>query len=84
MFRVSLGEDQANDIMTYDAIIKGIDRQLQRDSQLKDKGKFFLFREIKDRRTIQLSRSNYELLVSWEDGHATWDPVSVMIRDYPI
>ena len=67
--------------MTYDAIIKGIDRQLQRDSEIKDKEKFFLFREVKDHRTIQLSRSNYELLVSWENGNATRDPVSVMTRN---
>ena len=31
-----------------------------------------------------MSISSYELLVNWEDGYATWDPVSVMIRNYPI
>ena len=84
MFRVSLGEGQANDTMTYDTIIKWIDRQIQRDSELKDKVKFLFFRKITDHRTIKLSRSSYELIVNGEDGHATWYPISVMIRNYPI
>ena len=34
MFLVSLGEGQATDIMTYDAITKGLDMHLQRESEL--------------------------------------------------
>ena len=43
MLLVSLGEGQATEIMTYDAITKGLDMQLQRESELKDKGKLFSF-----------------------------------------
>ena len=84
MFQFSLGEGKANDITTYDAIIKSIDRQLQRDSELRDKRKFFLFRVITYHRTIQLSKYSYGLLFIWEDGNSTWEHVSVMRWDYPI
>ena len=39
MFLVSIGEGQATDIMTYVAITKGMDMQLQRESEIKDKRK---------------------------------------------
>ena len=64
MSRVILGEGQANDTMTYDAIIKGIYRQIQRDYELKDKVKLFLLQKNTDHMTIQISRSSYELLVN--------------------
>ena len=38
MFLVSLGEGKATYIMIYDAITKGMDMQLQRKYELKDKG----------------------------------------------
>ena len=81
MLLVSLVEGQATDIMTYDAIIKGIGKKLQRESKLEDKGQFFLFHDITNHRTIKRSRSSYEVLINWEYGHATWELVSVMRRD---
>ena len=37
MFLVSLGEGQATDILTYDALTKFMDMQFQRESELEDK-----------------------------------------------
>ena len=37
MFLFSISEGQATGIMTYDDIIKGIDKQLQREYELEDK-----------------------------------------------
>ena len=48
IFLVSLGEGQDTDILIYGAITKGLDMQLQRESELEDKGKLFLFQEITD------------------------------------
>ena len=38
IFLFSIGEGKATDIMTYDTITKGLDMQLQRKYELKDKG----------------------------------------------
>ena len=84
MLLVSLIEVKATEIITYDYIIKGIDKKLQHDSELKDKGKLFSFQDITDHLTIKVSSSIYEVLINWEDGHATLEPVSVMIRNYHI
>ena len=84
MFLVSISEVQATDSMTYDAITKDLDMQLQRESELENKGQLFLFRDITYRRLIIGSNSSYELLVNWEYGSVTWEPVSVMRRNEPI
>ena len=84
IFLVSLGERQDTDIVTYDTIIKGIDTQLQHEYELEDKGKLFSFRDITDNRIIKGTSYSYEVLVYWEDGNSTCEPVSVMRRDDPI
>ena len=84
MFLVSISEVQATDSMTYDAKTKDLDMQLQRESELENKGQLFLFRDITYRRLIIGSNSSYELLVNWEYGSVTWEPVSVMRRNEPI
>ena len=38
IFLFSIDEGKATDIMTYDTITKGLDMQLQRKYELKDKG----------------------------------------------
>ena len=72
MVIVSLGEGQYNNIMTYDAITKGLDMQLQHGYELEDKGQLFLFWYITYHRLIKGFNSSYEVLVIWEDGSVTW------------
>ena len=84
MFLVSLSEFQANEVMNYDAIIKVTDKKLQHDSELEDKGQLLSFQDIIDHWTTKGSSSSYEVIVNREDGHATWEPVSVMRHNYPI
>ena len=75
MFLVSLGELQDTDIIPYNTTTKGIDKQIQRKSELDDKVKLFSLQDIADYRTIKGSSYRYEVLVNWEDGNATWEPV---------
>ena len=53
MFLVSLGEGQATDIMTYEAITKGLDMHLQRESELNNIGQLLSFQDIIDNRLIK-------------------------------
>ena len=76
MFLVSLGEVQATNIMNYDAITKCLDMQLQHKSELEDKKTLFSFQDITDHCIIKGSKSIYEVIVDWEDGSVTWNPVS--------
>ena len=64
MFLVSLGEIQATDIMTYYTIIKRLDMQLQRESEIKDRGQFFSSHEINDHQIITGNNSRYEVLIN--------------------
>ena len=70
--------------MPYDAITKGLYMQLQRESELEDKGQFFLFWDITYHLLIKGSKSSYEVLVNWEGGSVTWYPIWRMRRDDPI
>ena len=71
MFLLSIDNVQETNIMIYDAIIKGIDKQLQCESQLEDKGKLFLLMDITDHNTIKGIISSYEVLINREDYNAT-------------
>ena len=84
MFLVSLGKCQSTDIMNYYDIIKRLVMQLQRESELKNKGQALLFRNINDHTTIKVINSSYEVLVNWEYGNVTWEHASVMRSDDPI
>ena len=75
MFLFSLGEGQDTNIMTYDAITKGMDMQLQRKYELEDKGKFLLLQDITYHCLIKGSNSRYEVMINWEDGYVTWEPL---------
>ena len=49
--------------------------QLQRESELEDKGLLLSLSEITDHRTTKGTKSRYEVLVNCEDGQVTWEPV---------
>ena len=83
MFLVILSKGQATYIITYGAIIKILDMQLQRESELEDKGQLFSFHEINHHCTIKGNKSRYEVFVNWEGGNVTWEPASVMRCDDP-
>ena len=53
IFLVSLSDSQATEIIIYDTITKVLDMQLQRKSELEDKGQFLLFCDIIDHRLIK-------------------------------
>ena len=84
MFLVSLGKCQATDILTYDSIIKGMDKKLQRKSELEDEGQLFFFLNITDNIPIRVSSSSYKVLFYCEYWKCTWEPVPVMRRNEPI
>ena len=46
--------------------------QLQRNSELNDKGKLLLLRDLFDHQNIKVTNSIHEVLVNKEDGHVTW------------
>ena len=58
--------------------------QLQREYELEDKVQSFSFRDITYHRLINRSNSRYEVLINWEDGSITWDPMSVMRCNDPV
>ena len=61
-----------------------MDIQLQREYEIEDKRQFFSFQDIPDHRLIKGYNSSYEVLVNWEYGSVTWEPVLVMRRNDPI
>ena len=67
--------------MTYDAIIKRLHTQLQRESKIEDEGELFLFCEITGNRIIKITNSRYEVLFCWKNVSITWEPISVIQRD---
>ena len=46
-----------------------------------DPDSVFTFKSISDHRKV---KGQYEVLVEWETGEATWEPISLIRRDDPV
>jgi hypothetical protein len=80
-FLVKFGDGQREDIMTYDAIIEALDRQLQREADATNDDQYLIFTEVKGHRKIG---NIWEVLMKWEDNTETWELLSSVKKDDPV
>jgi len=80
-FLVRLGDGRREDIMTYDAVVEALDRQLQREANTTDDEKLWLFKDVKDHRKVG---NAWEILVKWEDDSESWILLSSLWKDDPV
>jgi hypothetical protein len=74
-FRVSLNKDQQKDIITYNKMMEYITKDKESDITWK-------FRQIISHEVGQ--GSQYDLLIEWENGEITKEPIKVIATDDPV
>ena len=65
--------------MNYNAIVNLMNKQIEVESE--DPDSAYTFKEISDHR---YKNSTYEVLVEWECGEKTWEPIALMRQDDPV
>jgi len=81
-YLVKFGDGSRTDIMTYNDIIQHLNKQNSSEYQkLHDGERLWIFTSIKEHKRID---QQWFVLVNWEDGSATWEPLSVIANDDPV
>ena len=84
---VAYDDDKIEELMSYNELSDIVSEQHDREST--GEQEIFSFREISDhvgpikRSDPDYKGSTYNVLVEWEDGTKTWEPVSLMIASDP-
>ena len=79
LLKVRVGD--ADEIMTYNAVMEGINRQLEHEAEKSEEEKVWIFKDILEHRK---HNGKYEVKVQWEDDQETWEPLANMANDDPI
>ena len=77
-YLVKIGEDR-DEVLNYNTVIDSLNKQIERE--LNDQESVYSFKNILEHRK---KGSSYEVLVEWECGETTWEPLAVMRHDDPI
>jgi hypothetical protein len=88
-FLVEIGEGQFDETLTYNMLSDIVEHQQERDEE-DPENKSWTFVSIKDHQGQLLSNhpddkgSSFNVLVHWEDGLETFEPLDVMTKDDPV
>ena len=84
-FKIKYDRDDVEDIMTYNDVMNYIHRDT-----LEEEGQLWKFRDILSHRGPLTHRdhnymgSKYNVIVEWENGEQTEEPLTMMIKDDPV
>jgi Reverse transcriptase (RNA-dependent DNA polymerase) len=87
-FLVEIGEGKFDEIITYNELSNIIEEQQERE--INDPDKIWTFASIKDhqgplrKNHPDYKGSMYNVLVEWDDGSESYEPLDIMIKDDPI
>jgi hypothetical protein len=85
---VTLGEGEYDEIITYNELSAIV--QDQHTREMEDPDSAWSFLEIKGHVGLLLQKhpdykcSAYNVLVHWEDGSETYEPLDIMVKDEPV
>ena len=77
-YLVKVGKDR-EEVMNYNSIIDLLNKQIYRKESNPDNA--YSFKSIKDHKK---TGSSYEVLVEWDGGEMTWEPIALMRHDDPV
>ena len=80
-FLVKLGDGSREDVMTYNSIIDILLKQMEAESQEAEDERVFIFKSIDAHRKVG---NTFEVMVSWEDGSKTWEPLGLLAKSDPV
>ena len=82
-----MAEQQRDEIMAYNDILELISRQYKEEQ---DPEWLWTFKKIKAHQGPLMSNSphykgsSYNVLVQWEDGSSTYEPLDIIAKDDPV
>mgnify|MGYP003449427917 FL=1 len=91
MMLLKLGDDEAEELMTYTELCDKLDAMMRSDEEKMENGEaFYFFQDIvahegpMTNRSLNWKGSKWNVLVRWDDGSETWEPLNVMIAQDPV
>jgi hypothetical protein len=81
---LKIGNNEAEEVMSYVEVADLYDQEVQRDTE--DSNRLWFFKEILDHKGPLTSKSKgwkgskWNVLVQWDDGSKTWEPLNDMIE----
>eukprot|EP00957_Ditylum_brightwellii_P037307 2823893-Ditylum_brightwellii.AAC.1 len=72
-YLVHLGDGKQTEIMTYDAIVEAIDRQLTSDTEKTVEEHLWIFKNVVEHRK---NGRTWDVKMKWEDDSETWEPLA--------
>jgi hypothetical protein len=82
LYRIELGDGTREDIMTYCQILEHLERQAESNlNNSSSDEKLWIFESIEDHQRVD---NKWQVLVKWEDGSKTWEPLNVIAKDDPV
>jgi len=80
LLKVKVGD--SDEIMTYDAVIEGINRQHEREATQSSEERVWIYKTVLDHRKTK--NGKFEVKVQWEDDQVSWEPLSTLATDDPV
>ena len=80
-YLVHLGDGKRQEIMTYDAIVEAIDKQLTTEAEKTDEERLWIFKEVVGHRK---NGRTWDVRMKWEDDSETWEPLGVIWKSDPV
>ena len=80
---VRLGDGKREDVMTCNAVVEAIDRQIERENAMSDEERLWIHKEVKAHRKMKNGQA-WEVLMQWEDDSKTWEPLTEIAKTDPV
>ena len=78
-YLVKFGNGEREEVMSYNAIVDFLSKQIEKE--IDDPNSLYSYKSISNHRKVN---NQYEVLVEWECGESTWEPVAIIRRDDPV
>ena len=91
MMLLKLGDGETEELMTYVELCDKLDAMMKADVEKEESGEaFYFFQDIVGHegpltsKSMNWKGSTWNVLVRWDDGSETWEPLNMMIAQDPI
>jgi hypothetical protein len=91
MMLLKLGDADTEELMTYTELCDKLDAMMRSDEEREENGEsFYFFQDIiahegpLSSKSTNWKGSKWNVLVRWDDGSETWEPLNMMIAEDPV
>ena len=77
-YLVVFGDGDREEVMTYGQVLDHLEKQ---HAPVDPDDQYWMFDEVKDHKRVE---GKWHILVIWQDGSSTWEPLRKMMQDDPV